>query len=54
MRQTVRRVAGKVDYDLDPAIDYPRQFIGHVAITLRDGRIVEERRITPAAGRTSP
>ena len=38
--QAVLDVAGKVGYDVDATIDYPRQFIGHVAIRLRDGRLL--------------
>ena len=34
----VLRVAGRVTYELDETIDYPRRFIGDVAITLADGR----------------
>jgi 2-methylcitrate dehydratase PrpD len=52
--QTVLDVAGKVGYEVDPTIDYPRQFIGHVAITLRDGRILEERQDHPRGGPDFP
>src|SRR5256885_664184 len=31
-------VAARVSYELDPTIDYPRQFVGHVRIRLSDGR----------------
>src|SRR5712692_7745774 len=40
--EAVLRVAAKVSYEHDSTIDYPRQFVGHVAIRLRDGRVVEE------------
>jgi 2-methylcitrate dehydratase PrpD len=36
-------IAAKVGYEIDPTIDYPRQFIGHVAVRLTDGRLLEER-----------
>jgi 2-methylcitrate dehydratase PrpD len=39
-----------VTYEHDPTIDYPRQFIGHVAIRLRDGRVVEEQQDHPRGG----
>jgi 2-methylcitrate dehydratase PrpD len=52
--KTVLRVAGTVRYDLDPTIDYPRQFIGHVAIGLADGRVVEERQDHPRGGPDFP
>jgi 2-methylcitrate dehydratase PrpD len=47
-------VAGRVGYDLDPSIDYPRQFIGHVRLTLRDGRVLEERQDHPRGGPDFP
>jgi 2-methylcitrate dehydratase PrpD len=52
--EAVLRVAGKVSYEVDPTIDYPRQFIGHVAIGLRDGRVVEERQDHPRGGPDFP
>ncbi len=52
--EAVLRVAAKVGYELDPTIDYPRQFIGHVAIRLRDGRVVEERQNHPRGGPDFP
>jgi 2-methylcitrate dehydratase PrpD len=36
-------LAGKVRYIVDPDNPYPRQYTGHVRMTLRDGRILEER-----------
>jgi 2-methylcitrate dehydratase PrpD len=52
--EAVLRVAAKVTYELDPAIDYPRQFVGHVSIRLPDGRIVEERQDHPRGGPDFP
>jgi 2-methylcitrate dehydratase PrpD len=52
--QAVLEVAGKVGYEVDATIDYPRQFIGHVAIRLRDGRLLEERRDHPRGGPDFP
>jgi 2-methylcitrate dehydratase PrpD len=43
-------VAARVSYELDPTIDYPRQFVGHVAIRARDGRLLEERQDHPRGG----
>jgi 2-methylcitrate dehydratase PrpD len=51
---SVLKVAGKVAYELDPTIDYPRQFIGHVAVRLRDGRLLEEGQDHPRGGPDSP
>ena len=47
-------VAARVTYELDPAIDYPRQFVGHVRIRLSDGRLVEERQDHPRGGPAFP
>ena len=52
--ETALRVASAASYEIDPTIDYPRQFIGHVAIGLRDGRIVEERQDHPRGGPDFP
>jgi 2-methylcitrate dehydratase PrpD len=52
--ETVLEVAGKVGYELDPTIDYPRQFIGQVTVHLRDGRRLEESQDHPRGGPDSP
>jgi 2-methylcitrate dehydratase PrpD len=36
-------LAGKVRYRIDPANPYPNRYTGHVKMTLRDGRVFEER-----------
>jgi 2-methylcitrate dehydratase PrpD len=51
---TVLDLAAKVQYELDPTIDYPRQFTGHVRITLKDGRLVEDRQDAPRGGPELP
>jgi len=50
----VLALAARVGYDLDPTIDYPRQFIGHVRVRLRDGRVVEESQDHPRGGPDAP
>ena len=50
----VLRVAKLVTYELDPTIDYPRQFIGDVAITLADGRVVHGRQDRQRGGPDAP
>jgi 2-methylcitrate dehydratase PrpD len=50
----VLALAGKVGYELDPTIDYPRQFVGHVAATLVDGRTVAETLDHPRGGPDFP
>jgi 2-methylcitrate dehydratase PrpD len=50
----VLRVAQRVTYELDPTIDYPRQFIGDVAITLAGGRVLHARQDRPRGGPDAP
>jgi 2-methylcitrate dehydratase PrpD len=40
----------RVRYELDPTIDYPRHFSGHVKIRLEDGTILEENQPHPRGG----
>ncbi|HBA41325.1 MAG TPA: hypothetical protein DCZ05_16890 [Deltaproteobacteria bacterium] len=50
----VLALAAKVRYELDPAIDYPRHFSGHVRVKLRDGTVLEENQAYPRGGLESP
>jgi 2-methylcitrate dehydratase PrpD len=50
----VLAVAGKVRYELDATIDYPRQFVGDVELTLADGRVLRERQDRPRGGPDAP
>ena len=52
--EAVLGVAARVTYELDPSIDYPRQFIGHVAVELADGRVLEARQDHPRGGPDFP
>ena len=52
--KAVLEVAGKVGYQLDPTIDYPRKFVGHVTVRLHDGRLLEERQDHPRGGPDAP
>jgi 2-methylcitrate dehydratase PrpD len=47
-------LASKVRYELDPTIDYPRHFSGHVKIRLADGTVLEENQPHPRGGLESP
>jgi len=47
-------LARKVRYVLDPTIDYPRHFSGHVKITLDDGTVLEENQPHPRGGLEDP
>lgn len=37
----VRELASKINYEIDPANEYPRNYTGHVRVTLRDGSVHE-------------
>ena len=50
----VLRVARLVTYELDAAIDYPRQFVGDVEVRLADGRALRERQDRPRGGPDAP
>ena len=39
----VLSLAGKVSYEIDPNNEYPRNYTGHVKVTLKNGRAFEER-----------
>ncbi len=47
-------LAGKVSYESDPSIDFPRHFSGHVKAVLKDGTIVEENQPHPRGGIEMP
>jgi 2-methylcitrate dehydratase PrpD len=50
----VLNVAGRVSYELDASIDYPRQFVGDVEVRLADGRVLRERQDRPRGGPDAP
>ncbi len=47
-------LAAKVRYELDPTIDYPRHFSGHVKVKMADGTIFEENQPHPRGGLEDP
>jgi 2-methylcitrate dehydratase PrpD len=47
-------LAAKVRYELDPTIDYPRHFSGHVKVFLDDGTVLEENQPHPRGGLEDP
>jgi 2-methylcitrate dehydratase PrpD len=51
---SVLALAKKVRYELDPSIDYPRHFSGHVKIRLADGSVLEENQPHPRGGLEDP
>jgi 2-methylcitrate dehydratase PrpD len=52
--ESVLALARKVRYVLDPTIDYPRHFSGHVKIILNDGTVLEENQAHPRGGLEDP
>jgi 2-methylcitrate dehydratase PrpD len=52
--ESVLALARRVRYVLDPTIDYPRHFSGHVKITLDDGTVLEENQPHPRGGLEDP
>jgi 2-methylcitrate dehydratase PrpD len=52
--ERILALASKVRYVIDPDNPYPRAFTGHVRMTLRDGRVVEERQLHIRGGVHEP
>jgi 2-methylcitrate dehydratase PrpD len=50
----VLALATRVTYEIDLTIDYPRQFVGDVEVTLVDGRRLRERQDRPRGGPDAP
>ena len=50
----VLKLAGKVRYRIDPDNPYPRNFTGHIKVTLNDGSVVEERQPHMRGGAHEP
>jgi 2-methylcitrate dehydratase PrpD len=50
----ILKLAARVTYEIDPTIDYPRQFVGDVEVTLADGRRLRERQDRPRGGPGAP
>lgn len=39
----ILELAGRIRYVIDPANEYPRNYTGHIRVTLRDGAVIEFR-----------
>ncbi|HUQ27721.1 MAG TPA: MmgE/PrpD family protein [Usitatibacter sp.] len=50
----VASLAAKVAYTIDPANPYPNEYTGHVRITMKDGRVLEERQPHLRGGHREP
>ena len=47
-------VAGRVSYRVNPQDPYPDEYTGHVRVTMRDGRVLEERQPHLRGGHREP
>jgi len=47
-------LAAKIRYELDPSIDYPRHFEGHVQVKMKNGTIYTEDQLHPRGGYEDP
>ena len=47
-------LARRVRYELDPTVDYPRHFSGHVKVFMKDGTLLEENQPHPRGGFEEP
>ena len=54
MDPTVRALAGKIHYLVDPDNPYPKQFTGHLRVTLKNGETREARQGFFRGGRDAP
>jgi 2-methylcitrate dehydratase PrpD len=52
--ERILALAGKVKYVVDPNNPYPKAYTGHVRMTLKDGRVVEERQPHIRGGAQEP
>jgi 2-methylcitrate dehydratase PrpD len=50
----ILKLAARVRYELDPTIDYPRHFSGHVKVFMKDGTLLEENQPHPRGGFEDP
>jgi 2-methylcitrate dehydratase PrpD len=50
----VALLASKVSYEVNPADPYPNEYTGHVRITMKDGRVLEDRQPHLRGGHHEP
>ena len=50
----LRTLAGKVHYRIDPDNPYPKQFTGHLRVTMKDGAVHEHRQAFFKGGAANP
>ncbi len=51
---SVRELAAKVSFMIDPYNPYPNEFTGHLRVTLKDGRVIEKHRAHMRGGAHEP
>jgi 2-methylcitrate dehydratase PrpD len=51
---TIRALAAKVSYVIDPHSQYPHNYTGHVRVTLANGQVIEERQPHLRGGAREP
>ncbi len=54
MDPSVRALASKISYEIDPHNPYPKQFTGHLAVTLKNGQVIEAHQSFFRGGRDAP
>ncbi len=54
MDPSVRALAAKISYEIDPHNPYPKQFTGHLAVTLKNGQVIEAHQGFFRGGRDAP
>jgi len=47
-------LAGKIRYEIDPANDYPRNYTGHMRVTLKSGEVLDYRQPHMRGGQHEP
>jgi 2-methylcitrate dehydratase PrpD len=52
--ESVRALAAKVSYVIDPDNEYPKNFTGHIRVTLKDGSVREARKAHMRGGAHEP
>ncbi len=50
----IAALAAKVSYRIDPANPYPDEYTGHVRVTMKDGRVLEQRQPHLRGGHREP
>ena len=52
--EVILALTAKIRYIIDPANPYPKRYTGHIRMTLKDGRVFEERQPHIRGGKEEP